>query len=47
MVPVLRTYRPCATSASPKSGKALIRNIFGELRKACSAEFARCGGLSR
>jgi hypothetical protein len=35
MVPVPRTYWPFATSASPKSSKALIRNIFS----------ARCGRL--
>ena len=29
MVPVLRTCRPCARSASAKFSKALIRNIFG------------------
>ncbi len=28
MVPVLRTYWPCATSASARSSKALIDNIF-------------------
>jgi len=28
MVPVPRTYWPYATSASPKSSKALTRNVF-------------------